>query len=143
MRKILIAFSISLFANMHCFAQNIIEPETCILSSIGKGSQPKSIDTNVIRFNCIKQFHKSAEPKSVPVNKAQLSQVTLEWFPKLQTLGPPYYLNESVRINLKNNSSLRLIYVSGSIISDTPVSSMDEFAQKYSWVLISVHGLPK
>jgi hypothetical protein len=174
MRNILILFLVSLAAALQCFAQNIVEPETCILSSIGKGSQPKSIDTNVIRFNCIKQFHKSAEPKSVPVNKALMSQVTLEWFPKMQTLGPPYYLNESVRINLKNNSSHRLIYVvagitnketlttekykfyadasiepmnvgyfSGSIISDEPISTMDEFAQKYSWILISVHGLPK
>ncbi len=174
MRNILIAFFFSFFATMQCFAQNIVEPETCILNSIGKGSQPNSQNSNVIRFNCIKQFHKNAETKSVTVNKAHLSQVTLEWFPKLQTVGPPYYFNESIRINVKNNSSHRLIYVVagitnketsvtekykfyadtsieplsvgyflGSIISDNSVSTMDEFAEKYSWIFISVHGLPK
>jgi hypothetical protein len=174
MQIFLIAISSLLFATSQCFAQNIIEPETCILNTIGRGTQPSGLDSSTIRFNCIKQFHRTAEPKTVPVNKAQLSQVTLEWFPKLQTIGPPYYLNESIRINVKNNSSLRLIYVvagitnketlatekykfyadlsiepfnvgyfSGSIISDSSVSTMDAFAEKYSWILISVHGLPK
>ena len=115
MRIFLIAISSLLFAYSQCFAQNIIEPETCILNAIGRGTQPSGLDSNTIRFNCIKQFHRTAEPKTVPVNKAQLSQVTLEWFPKLQTIGPPYYLNESIRINVKNNSSLRLIYVVAGI----------------------------
>ncbi len=174
MRNILIVFFFSLVANLQCFAQNIVEPETCILNTIGKGSQSSSIESNVIRFNCIKQFHRTAEPKSTPVNKVQLSQVTLQWFPKMQTIGPPYYLNETVRINVKNNSSQRLIYVvasitnketfatetykfyadasiepfsvgyfTGSIISDSTISTMDAFIEKYNWILVSVYGLAK
>lgn len=164
----------SLFFIATCHAQSLVEPETCILNSIGKSTQASSIDSNVIRFNCIKQFQRVAESKVVPINKSQISQITLQWFPKLQVIGPPYYLNETVRINVKNNSNFRLVYVvasitnketaasetykifadgtiepfsvgyfSGSIISDSTVTSMDSFVEKYNWTLVSVFGLSK
>jgi len=165
---------VALFFIASCHAQSLVEPEICILNTMGKGNQVNSMDTNVIRFNCIKQFQRVAEPKAVPVNKSQLSQITLQWFPKLQVMGPPYYLNETVRINVKNNSNYRLIYIvasitnketaatetyklfadgtiepfsvghfSGSIISDSTVTTMDIFAEKYNWTLVSVFGLTK
>ena len=111
MQNILFAFFVSFLAVFQSYAQTIVEPETCILNSIGKGSQPSGIDSNTIRFNCIKQFHRLAEPKAVFVNQSLLTQITLQWFPRLQVIGPPYYLNESVRINVKNNSLYRLIYI--------------------------------
>ena len=161
-------------ANVSIFAQNVIEPENCILNTLGKASHSTSVDTNTIRFNCIKVFLKAAEMKAVQVNQNLLTQVTLQWFPRLQTIGPPYYLNESVRINVKNNSNQRLIFIvvgitnkftsktevyklyvdsaiepfsvgyfTGSVITDTKVTTMDEFIEKYDWGIASVYGINK
>lgn len=168
----LVLFFIS--CHVSIFAQNIIEPENCILNTLGKASHTTGVDTSTIRFNCIKVFLKSAELKAIQINQNLLTQVTLQWFPRLQTIGPPYYLNESVRINVKNNSNQRLIYIvvgitnretmktevyklyvesaiepfsvgyfTGSVITDTKVSTMDEFIEKYSWGIASVYGINK
>ncbi len=117
MRKILITLSLFLLLHNKIFAENILEPEKCILNALGKSSQSTSLDINVIRFNCIKLFLKSAESKAVQVNQNLLSSVGLVWFPKLITLGPPYYINESVRINVKNNSNLRLTHIVVAVVS--------------------------
>ena len=40
-----------------------------------------------------------------------MSQVTLQWFPKIETVGYPYFLNEKVRVDIKNNSKSRILYI--------------------------------
>lgn len=104
-------------AHVSIFAQSIIEPENCILNTLSKTNHSTSVDTNTIRFNCNKVFLKTAEPKAAQVNQNLLTQVSLQWFPRLQTIGPPHYLNESVRINVKNNSNQRLIYIIIGIVN--------------------------
>ena len=93
------------------YAQSLVEPEKCILNTIGKGNHNNSIEISTIRFNCIRVYMKAVEINSVLVKSNLLSQVTLQWFPKIQTVGPPYYLNESVRINVKNNSLYKIISI--------------------------------
>ena len=157
-------------------AQTVVEPENCVLNSIGKGNQTSAIDVNtlgVIRHNCIKIYIRSIENKSVSINQSLVSQLTLHWFPRLQTLGPPYYINESIRINVKNNSLYKLIYIvvvitnketqvsetyklyADNIIDPFSVGSfsgsvitndiynMEGFTSKYMWGMVSLYGFSK
>ena len=100
-----------LTATFHSFAQSAVEPETCILNSLRGISQGGGSDTSVIRYNCIRKFYKDTESKSIVVNKKLLSQVTLNWYPKVETVGYPYFINELVKVNVKNNSNSRLTYM--------------------------------
>ena len=100
-----------LIASFNSFAQSAVEPETCILNSLRGISQGGGSDTSVIRYNCIRKFYKDTESKSIVVNKKLLSQVTLNWYPKVEIVGYPYFIDELVRVNVKNNSNSRLVYI--------------------------------
>ena len=100
-----------LIASFNSFAQSAVEPETCILNSLRGISQRGGSDTSVIRYNCIRKFYKDTESKSIVVNKKLLSQVTLNWYPKVEIVGYPYFIDELVRVNVKNNSNSRLVYI--------------------------------
>jgi len=99
-----------LFCNL-CLAQAVIEPESCVLNALAKGNQSAKNEVHVIRHSCIKIYLKATEGKAVLINQSMLSQLSLAWFPKLQAVGPPYYLNESVRVDIKNNSNSKLLYI--------------------------------
>jgi hypothetical protein len=111
MRINIFIFFTLLITFFHSFAQSAVEPEACILNILRSKSIGSGSDTGVIRHNCIRQYYKDTESKSTVVNKKLLSQVTLQWYPKVDTVGYPYFLNESVRVNVKNNSNSRLIYI--------------------------------
>ena len=100
-----------LFVSFDSSAQSAVEPETCILNTLRGKSQSSGSDGGMIRHNCIRQFYKDSELKSTVVNKKLLSQVTLQWFPKIETVGYPYFLNEKVRVDLKNKSKSRILYI--------------------------------
>ena len=100
-----------LFVSFDSSAQSAVEPETCILNTLRGKSQSSGSDGGMIRHNCIRQFYKDSELRSTVVNKKLLSQVTLQWFPKIETVGYPYFLNEKVRVDLKNNSKSRILYI--------------------------------
>jgi len=104
-----------LFVSFNSIAQSAVEPETCILNTLRGKSQSSGSDAGVIRHNCIRQFYKDSEIKSNVVNKKHLSQVTLQWFPKVETVGYPFFLNEMVKVDVKNNSKSRLLYIMVSI----------------------------
>ena len=100
-----------LFVSYNSSAKSAVEPETCILNTLRGKSQSSGSDGVMIRHNCIRQFYKDSELKSIVVNKKLLSQVTLQWFPKIETVGYPYFLNEKVRVDIKNNSKSRILYI--------------------------------
>ena len=100
-----------LFVSFGSSAQSPEEPENCILNTLRGKSQSSGSDAGVIRHNCIRKFYKDSELKSTVVNKKLLSQVTLQWFPKIETVGYPYFLNERVRVDIKNNSKSRILYI--------------------------------
>lgn len=108
--NIFICFAL-LFVSYNSSAQSAVEPETCILNTLRGKSQSSGSDGVMIRHNCIRQFYKDSELKSIVVNKKLLSQVTLQWFPKIETVGYPYFLNEKVRVDIKNNSKSRILYI--------------------------------
>ena len=108
--NIFICFAL-LFVSYNSSAKSAVEPETCILNTLRGKSQSSGSDGVMIRHNCIRQFYKDSELKSIVVNKKLLSQVTLQWFPKIETVGYPYFLNEKVRVDIKNNSKSRILYI--------------------------------
>ena len=108
--NIFICFAL-LFVSYNSSAQSAVEPETCILNTLRGKSQSSGSDGVMIRHNCIRQFYKDSELKSIVVNKKLLSQVTLQWFPKIETVGYPYFLNEKVKVDIKNNSKSRILYI--------------------------------
>ena len=108
--NVFICFTL-LFVSFNSIAQSAVEPETCILNTLRGNSQSSGSNGGMIRHNCIRQFYKDSELKSTVVNKKLLSQVTLQWFPKIETVGHPYFLNEKVRVDIKNNSKSRILYI--------------------------------
>lgn len=108
--NIFICFAL-FFVSFNSSAQSAVEPETCILNTLRGKSQSSGGDGGMIRHNCIRQFYKDSELKSIVINKKILSQVTLQWFPKIELRGYPYFLNEKVRVDLKNNSKSRILYI--------------------------------
>jgi len=116
-KNIFICFAL-LTVSFNSSAKSAVEPETCILNTLGRKSQSSGNDGNMIRYNCIRQFYKDSELKSIVVNKKLLSQVTLGWYPKIATIGYPYYLNEKVRVDIKNNSNSRIIFIMITIVNN-------------------------
>lgn len=92
-------------------AQEVVEPERCILDTLK--SAPKD-SAATIRSTCVRQYIKAVEPRAVPLPTLAFTHGTAEWFPTTSTLFGT--IQERIVVRLKNDSGSKVIAADVSLI---------------------------
>lgn len=87
-------------------AQNVIQPDQCILKTLR--GDAKQENTTMIRYNCVRQYIRSVEPKAISVPLKYFSESRIEWFPEMPGLPEP--MPEHIIVRLKNDSRDQVIF---------------------------------
>ena len=147
----------------HAIAQQVIEPEACILDTL-KGGAPKDA-ASMIRYNCIRQYIRAAQAKAVGLGTDQFKGSTLAHYAEIPAIPSP--IAEKLVVSLKNDSAMRVIMADISLvnkkskvthqfraIADTPVepATIDTMTaqinigikdmSEWTWNFVNVWGVP-
>jgi hypothetical protein len=125
MRSISTTAIILLWASS-AIAQQIIEPEACILDTL-KGNVAKD-SLSMVHRNCVRQYIRATEKKAVSVPVNLFSSSTLSWYAQIQAF--PTAIPEKVIVHLKNNSQFRIIFA--DLILQNKKTKSSEVVRSYA-----------
>ena len=94
------------FIPVAAWAQEVVEPEKCILDTL-KGATSQSPNTTMIGWNCVRQYVKALEPNAMTLSLNDFTNARAQWFPTMPALPTP--IQEHIIITVKNDSLNRVI----------------------------------